>query len=157
MMMALINILLAVIWAALRGEFSGTNLLIGFALGYGILALSRYAAGDSPYFRKMERATGFLFFVLWELLLANLEVAREVLKPLHKLRPAIVKVPLDAVSNGEITTLAIVLTLVPGTVSLDLTEDRKHLYVHTLAGADPEAARRDIKQRFERRILEIFR
>ena len=106
---------------------------------------------------KLFKIVSFMAFIAWELIVANIEVTREVLKPVRKLRPALLKVPLDATSDVEITFLASTLTMLPGTVSLDVTDDRRHLYVHVLTSHDPEQTRRDIKQRYERRILELLR
>mgnify|MGYP000533675759 CR=1 FL=1 len=91
-------------------------------------------------------------FFLWELVLANLKVARDVLAPVERLRPAVVAVPLDLKTDWQITLLAILITLTPGTLSLDVSTDRKVLFVHAMHVGDPAALRHEIKSGFERLI-----
>lgn len=162
--MLLWNILLAVAWAALRGEFSPANLLLGFGLGYAVISFARRAVGWTPYFKgsskyifKIHKAIGFAGFFLWELFLANLTVAMDVLTPGYRMRPGVIAVPLDAETDAEITLLANLITLTPGTLSLDVSTDRKVLYIHVMNAHNVEAFRREIKQGFERRVLELLR
>lgn len=96
-----------------------------------------------------------LAYFVWELVLANLKVARDVLLPVKRLRPAIVAVPLDLKTEWQITLLSILITLTPGTLSLDVSTDRKILFIHAMHVPDPEALRREIKSGFERRIRRL--
>lgn len=154
--MLLVNVLLALAWSALSGSFRAIDLGFGFALGFAILWLAAGRGPQGVYFRRVPRVVGFVFYVLWELVLANLKVARLVLTPLGRLRPGIVAVPLDLRTDAEITTLANLITLTPGTLSLDVSDDRRVLYVHSIEVTDPEAFRRETKQGFERAVAEIF-
>ena len=97
-----------------------------------------------------------LYFV-WEVILANLRVAICVVSPLNRMRPGIVAIRLDARTDTEITILANMITLTPGTLSVDVSDDRRVLYVHTLFAGDPRSVRSQIKERFERRILGVTR
>ena len=90
-------------------------------------------------------------------MLSSLRVARDVISPRPRFRPGIVGVPLDAETDGEITLLACLITLTPGTLSLDVSEDRKTLFVHSMWIGDPDGFRREIKDGFERRVLELMR
>lgn len=157
MNLLLLNVLLALAWGALVGQFDPLNLLFGFLLGY--LALWITARDIAPgYFRKVPMALAFLGFFLWELLQANLRVALTVLSPdlKSRLRPAIIAVPLDLRSPAQITLLANLLTLTPGTLSVDVSNDHEVLFVHTLYMSSPEAFRREVKEGFERRVKELF-
>jgi multicomponent Na+:H+ antiporter subunit E len=107
--------------------------------------------------RRAQKLAWFVLFFLWELLLANLRVARDVLLPLRCLRPGIIAVPLDVTSDVEIALLSNLITLTPGTLSLDVSADRRFLYVHVMNLADAEAARRNIKEGLERKALEAIR
>jgi len=152
------NIFLAMVWVAITEQFTGTNLVIGFVLGYLILGFARVTvATDSPYFRKGWQSISFVVYFLKEMLLANLRVAYDVVTPTYYMRPAVVAVPLEAKTDVEITLLAMVITLTPGTLSLDVSTDRKVLYIHAMFAADPEALRHEIKDGFERRLLELLR
>jgi multicomponent Na+:H+ antiporter subunit E len=151
------NLILALAWAALIGQFSLLNFSVGYALGYMLLWIARRALGPSAYFQRTWRFVAFVGFYFWKLLLANLRVAYDVLTPRHYMRPGVVAIPLDARTDGEITLLANLMTLTPGTLSLDVSTDRRVLYLHALYIDDPEALRREIKEDYERRVLELMR
>lgn len=152
----LLNLLFAAVWAALVGEVDLAHLVFGFLLGYGVLWLLRPAIGGT-YHRRLPMFVGFVLFFLRELVLSTLRVAWEVITP-RKLRHAgIIAVPLDARSDTEITVFANLLTLTPGTLSLDVSDDRRVLYVHAMFVDDPDAVRREIKEGMERRVLALLR
>ena len=150
------NLALAVGWAAIT-HFSVANLLVGFVLGYLILWASPAVAQRNTYFLRGRQIAGFSLFFLKELVLATLRISYDVLTPTHRMTPAVLAIPLDARTDGEITFLALVVSLTPGTLALDVSSDRSILYIHAMYATDPEAVRRGIKQGFERRILELLR
>lgn len=152
----LINILLAVAWAALSGSLILENLIGGFIIGYVMLFVSRRALGCANYVRKVPQVISFFLYFLRELISANLRVAYEVLSPSYTMSPAIVAIPLDINSDVEILLLANVITLTPGTLSLDVSDDRRVLYIHAMYVDDVNTFRREIKDGFERRIQELF-
>lgn len=151
------NLVLALIWGAMTGSFEVDNLLIGFAIGFLVLYVSQRRNGRAPYAAKVRTIIGFIGFYLWELLLANLRVAHDVITPRHLGRPGILALPLDARTDAEITLLANLLTMTPGTLSLDVSSDRRVLYIHAMYLGDPDAVRRGLKEGFERRVLEVMR
>ena len=152
------NILLAVNWALLTGEFNLENLIAGFVIGFLLLVILRPAFGESEYFPKVRNAIGFSFHFVLELLQANLSVARTVLlEPRDKINPAFLAIPLEAKTDAEIALLANLITLTPGTLSLDVSTDRTVLYIHTLDVEDVDALRVEIKRSLERRLLEVMR
>ena len=153
----LLNITLALTWAALTGAFNPANLMIGFGLGYLTLFVANRALGPSDYFVKVRQAISFTLFFLWELLLANLRVAYDVLTPRHHMQPRIIAIPLDARTDAEITALAYFISLTPGTLSLDVSADRRVLFIHAMYAPDAEALRREIKLGLERRLLDLMR
>jgi multicomponent Na+:H+ antiporter subunit E len=153
----ILNSALALAWAALTGDFNPANLTFGFILGYFTLFAARRALGPSDYFLKVRQAIGFAVFFLWELLLANLRVAYDVLTPRHHMQPRVIAIPLDARTDEEITALANFISLTPGTLSLDVSTDRRTLFIHAMYAPDADALRREIKQGFERRLLELMR
>jgi multicomponent Na+:H+ antiporter subunit E len=107
---------------------------------------------------KLYQLVSFLLFFIWELILANLRVAYDVLTPRLHMRPGVIDIPLDVKTGAEITLLANLLSLTPGTLSLDVSEDRKTLYIHAMyIDTDAEAIRRRIKRGFERRVIELMR
>jgi multicomponent Na+:H+ antiporter subunit E len=153
-----LNLFLAVTWVALTGEYTPSNLAAGFVLGYLLLLLFRDTLlPEAGYFGKVWQTLYFTAFFLWELVLANLRVAWEILTPGNKMRPGIVAIPLDVQSNLGITILANLITLTPGTLSLDVSDDRRTLYVHGMYVDDPDAFRQRIKEGFEKRVRELLR
>jgi len=99
----------------------------------------------------------FAGYFLWQMFLSNLRVAQEVLRPRLSITPGVVAVPLTVTTDLEITLLACLITLTPGTLSLDVSDDRSTLYVHALDVVDPDEFRRSVVDGFERRVLELLR
>lgn len=151
------NILLALIWVSLSGHFTGLNLFIGFMLGYLILG---YALRDVPVFAnyasKVPRFVLFIGFFIKELVKSNLRVAHDVLTRTHHMRPAVIAFPLEATTDGEITILANLISLTPGTLSLDVSSDRSVLYIHVMYLDDEAEVQAGIKY-LEYRVLELLR
>lgn len=157
--MLLGNILLALAWAALQGSFTLANLAVGQAVGYLVL-LTLVKGGVLPsssvYIGKVRLTVSLAVFFLWELVWANLRLAFDVATPGYQMTPGIVAVPLDATRDSEILLLAMLINLTPGSVALDVSDDRRVMYVHVMYTSSPEAARAEIKNGFERRVLQLF-
>jgi multicomponent Na+:H+ antiporter subunit E len=146
--------LLALLWTALTERLTPSNFAVGLVVAH--LAL-RLGGGRRAPMRKVLLAVRLVAYFAREVVVSALRVARDVLAPRPRMRPAIVGVPLDVRTDGEIALLAILVTLTPGTLALDVTPDRRTLVVHAMFAADVEGVRREIKQGFERRILELAR
>jgi multicomponent Na+:H+ antiporter subunit E len=153
----LLNTLLALVWALLTGVFEPGNLVVGFLLGYLALFLARRSLGTTSYFVKVPQVISFMAYYLWELVRANLRVAADVLSPVKNLQPRIIDMPLTAHSPAEIVLLSLLIALTPGTLVLDVSNDRRVIYIHVLHAADLEQARREIKDGLERRLLSLMR
>ena len=156
--MLLGNILLALAWAALEGDFSLRTLLTGQVLGYLILvALVRGGVlRTSPYVGRIHHVLGLAGYFFWELVKANVRLAVDVATPHYNMRPGIIALPLDATEDGQILLLSMLINTTPGSVALDVSPDRKFLYVHVMYMSTPDAAREDIKNGFERRVLGVL-
>src|SRR5690606_1867873 len=156
--MLLANILLAVAWAALQGEFSLSNLVIGFLLGYVILAgLARGGVLPGTYRTNVAAVLALAWFLFRAFIIANIKMAVDVLRSPRYLKPGIVRVPLDAQDDYEILLLSTIINLTPGTVVIDVSNDKKALFLHVMHVTDPDAVRAEIKNEFERRVLELTR
>ena len=155
--MFLSNVLLALAWLALTGQFTPINFLMGFVLAYISLWLMPHSKKTSSYFGKVLRVLGFFFYFFWQLIGTSLRVAYFVLAPVSVLRPGVIDVPMDAETDLEVTLLANLITLTPGSLSLDVSADRRVLYVYAMHFTDEEAFRRQIKEGLERRLLEVLR
>lgn len=153
-----LHMLLALVWVAITGDVSGSNFVVGFGLGFVILLFTQRVVGQPTYTIKVWRVLTLALFFVRELVKANLRVAYDVLTPGFQLRPGVVALPLDARTDTEITLLANMITLTPGTLSLDVSADRSVLYLHVMyLDEDVDTFRRTIKDGFERRILEVLR
>ncbi len=157
MMAFTLNLGLAIAWLLLSGEWNAVNFAGGFVVGYAALWVVLRGESERTYFRKTATIISFAGFFLYELVLSNLRLAVDILRLRPRMTPAIVAVPLDVTTDFEIVMLANFITLTPGTLSLELSEDRKTLYVHSVYSMSPEETVREIKQGFERRVIEVCR
>ncbi|SJZ81018.1 Na+/H+ antiporter subunit E [Consotaella salsifontis] len=151
-----INLLLAILWVAVTGSFTLLNLVFGFALGALAISLIRSGHGGVGYVERGRRIAVLAVYFLGQLMLSAWRVAMVVLRPKLAIEPGIFAFPLSVKSDFEITLLANMITLTPGTLSVDVSEDRSTLYVHALDCSDAEASRREIRDGFERRVREVF-
>ena len=157
--MLLGNILLALAWAALQGSFTLTNLVVGQVVGYLVLLMlvkGGVLPSTSVYIGKVWLSVSLAAFFLRELVWANLRLAFDVATPGYQMTPGIVAVPLDTTRDSEILLLAMLINLTPGSVALDVSDDRRVMYVHVMYMTSPETARAEIKDGFERRVLQLF-
>lgn len=157
MRLFIFNTLLALVWAALTGIFTPANFLAGFVLGFIMLSLAQSVFGKSSYAWRGYKLISFLLYFFGELLKANMRVARDIITPKHYMNPGLIRLPLDVRSDIEITLLASVISLTPGTLSIDVSADKKTLYIHAMYVSNADDFRRGIKEGFERRLLEFLR
>ena len=151
------TLILAVVWIILQNNLSFGMAVFGLILGVIIPRLTAVWWPDRPRGFKIGKMTAYVVLVLWDIIVANVEVAWIVLtRPNSKLRPAWIVIPLDLRQPEAITVLAGTITLTPGTVSSDVSNTGHYLLVHALDAPDPDAVRDDIKQRYEARLKEIF-
>lgn len=151
----LMNLLVALFWAALQESFTTTNVVIGFVLGFVVFSVLYRG-----YAMTVLGIFGYVVFLVWSIIVASVQVAGYVLSPTLKLQQGIVAIPLDAQSDLEIAILASSITLTPGTISVNVAQQAdgvRVLYVHSLVMGDPDDLRKTIKQDFERRILRVTR
>lgn len=157
MRLFLANILLALAWGAVSGSFSELNLLFGFLLGMIVLFLIREQVGTLSYLGRARRVISLMLLFLSELVLSAWKVAKIVIQPTIDIKPGFFAYELKTDRDFEITLLANLITLTPGTLSVDVSEDKKILYVHAIDIDDIEAMREDIETGFEAKIMEAFR
>jgi multicomponent Na+:H+ antiporter subunit E len=152
--MILANLLLALAWVGLNGRFALDSLVVGAVLGrFVLLVLARGGVLPHAEVGRLERALSLLGYLLWQIVRANIRLARDVLSVSHRIRPAIIELPLTVTTDGEILLLAAMINITPGSVALDVSKDRKSMYVHIMDIVTVEDAKHDIKEGFERRIL----
>lgn len=151
------NILLAIAWMMLVGEITAGTFVVGMVVGYLILWFSRSVWGETKYFSKIPLVIMFVLYFLKELLIANLKVAFDIVTPKDYMEPGVIAVPLDVETDIEITLFANLVTLTPGTLSIDVSPDRKTLYVHALYVEDADRFRNELKNGLEKRLIGVMR
>lgn len=163
-MIIVLNILIAVLmtWFSQHSypglSTSGLATILLFAAWYVVLWLFSFFYNKRAFY-KAPKIGALILFYIKELFVASLWVAYDVLTPRDHMKPAIVAIPLEAKTDLEITLLANFITLTPGTLSIDVSKDRKTLFIHIvyLEDGDTDKMRAEIKNGFEKRILEITR
>ena len=151
------NMILALVWCAVTGSFTALNFLFGFVLGIFALMLIRREMKTVGYISRSSRIASLILLFIKELALSAWKVAVLVASPKMDIKPGIFAFPLTVDRDFEITLLANLITLTPGTLSVDVSEDRRFLYVHALDCSDPAGTKRDIANGFEKKIMEAFR
>ena len=152
-----LNVTLAVVWSALWADFSLFQLFVGFVAGFAGLWLAQPLFNKpSSYFLRAYRVTRLIVYFLYELILSSFRVAWDVVTPTHRSNPAIIRMPLDVKTVFEILLVTNLISLTPGTLSLDVTPDRSCLIVHAMFGDDPEALIAELKGGMERMVKEVF-
>ncbi|CUH86222.1 Mrp complex subunit E1 [Phaeobacter sp. CECT 5382] len=153
----ILTLLLTLTWVLLTSTWTLNSLVFGFLLGLLIPFLTQPYWPHQMRMKKPLKIAAYIFIVLYDIVVANVVVARIVVfKPNRKRQPAWVTVPLDLLTPEAITVLAGTITMTPGTVSADISSGGHALLVHCLDAPDPDAVRDEIKQRYERRLKEIF-
>jgi multicomponent K+:H+ antiporter subunit E len=153
----ILTLLLTLTWVLLASTWTLNSLVFGFLLGLIIPFLTQPYWPQQMRLKKPMVIIEYILIVLYDIVVANMVVARIVVfKPNAKRHPAWVAVPLDLLTPEAITVLAGTITMTPGTVSADVSAEGHALLVHCLDAPNPDAVRNEIKQRYERRLKEIF-
>lgn len=149
--------LLIIIWMLALNAFSIGGFVVALVLGITVPLFTAPFWPDRPKMRFGVPLAKYVTLVMWDIVIANFQIAWIILfRKSRDLRPAWLVIPLDLTSTEAITMLAGTISLTPGTVSSDISTDGEFLLVHALDTADPEGEIARIKQRYERRLMEIF-
>lgn len=152
-----LTVTLVIVWMLLLNSFSVGGLVLALGLGWAIpLATSRYWPGV-PRLRFGGRLAAYVLIVIWDIIVANVQVAWIILfRRNADLASTWIVVPLELRAPEAVTALAGTITLTPGTVSCDVSADGRSLLVHCLNEPDPAGAVARIKRRYEARLMEVF-
>lgn len=151
------NLALALAWCALVGRLTLADLIVGYVIGFGVLGWLIPGPSPRAYVRRLPRVFAFVAVYASEVVVSTLRMAWEVVTPYPRRNPGMIEVPLDVTTDTEIAMLANLITFTPGSVMLDVADDRRHMLVHVLFLDDPEASIRHIKRRYERWVLRLMR
>jgi multicomponent Na+:H+ antiporter subunit E len=150
------NLLFAAAWTAVSGAFTLPNFALGFAFGLFAIFVLREQIGAAAYFSRARRIASLLRLFLYELMMSAIKVATMVLSRDMKLKSGIFAYETELKSDAQITLLANLITLTPGTLTIDVSDDGRVLYIHAVDCSDVEATKADIRGGFERKIREAF-
>lgn len=151
-----LTLLLMAMWLLLNNTLNLGHLLLGLFLGWVIPLLVRSFLVEVPVVRRPLKLCLFILMVFYDIVRANLTVARLVLGPTRKLRPAFIEMPMLIEDEFVLAVLTSIISLTPGTVSSGLSPDSKMLLLHALDAPDSESVVEEIKSRYEAPLLEIF-
>lgn len=151
------NLLLALLWAAVRGQVDGPNLLTGFVLGFILVGFMDPSRFPSAYAARVWHLVQLVGRVWWEVLVSSLLVAYDIITPRLRAQPAIYRYEMEARTEAEVTLLSLIVTFTPGTLGLEVSEDGRALYVHVMFATDRETFRRRLRERLELPLLRVLR
>ena len=156
MKLFLLNILLAVLWMCMWGLFDIYSLLAGFGLGYLLLGIVSRTLPGEDYGARGIRLLSFSAYFLRILIEANLEVAREIITPGYQMTPRFIRYSVEGMSDFQVTSFANAITLTPGTLSTDISEDGRYLYVHCMYAKNRQEAVEALDELRDRMKKELF-
>ncbi len=151
-----LTVVLVIVWLLLVNSIHPRMIVLGLGFGIAIPLFTRRFWPDHPRICRVGVLVRFVPVFIWDVVIANLQVAWLIVNFRRELRPTWVVVPLDITDPYAITTLANVISLTPGTVSSELGPGRRTLLVHSMDVDDPQALVDRIKRRYEAPLKEIF-
>lgn len=153
----LVNILMALAWGAVTGSFGVANLVFGFVIAALALWIIREQYHTEDYLVHAWQIVSLTLRFLKDLFVSAVRVAVLVLSPTRRYQPGFIAFKLTTDRNAEIALLANLITLTPGTLSVDVSDDKSTLFIHCMDVPDTEALKREIADGFERKIMEAMR
>lgn len=152
----LLNFMIAFLWSFLHNDWTGPRFVVGFLLGIGVLfGMRRF--WSRLYLEKVWAIIRLFFLLLRELIVSSYAVVKAVLRPELNIRPAILEYTTELSSDWEVATLITLLCLTPGSVVLEVSKDNRTLYIHAMDVDDPAQFKANIRDTFERAIMEVSR
>ncbi len=152
----ILSVLLLITWCLVMMSVSVGNLIMGAILGLVVPLYTTRFWPNAPEVQKYGALMKYIVVFLYDVMVANIQVAWWILLPQHKLRPRFIFIPLEIEHPFVITVFASTISLTPGTVSAHVSGDHKMLIVHSLNAADDDALVQEIKERYEKPLKEIF-
>lgn len=158
-MQFILNLFIATLWLLLQDEIvpQFSTFLMGFIVGIGILYAMHRFYGTQFYLRRVFSIIKLLWLFNWELLLSSYSVIRQITTPRLNITPGIFTYKTALKGDWEITALALLLTLTPGSVVMEVSEEGDMFYIHAMdIEQSKEAVIRSIGK-FEQAIMEVTR
>jgi multicomponent Na+:H+ antiporter subunit E len=153
----LLNFFIALVWMFMSTSFTASTFIIGFLIGLLLIIMTRRFFPDRLYIFRLWSTLKLALLFFKELTLSNISVLQVVLRPKMDIQPMIFALPTDLEHDWEITLLSSLITLTPGTIVLNVSDDQKTLYIHAIDVDDVDDAIDSIKNSFEKAIKEVSR
>ena len=150
-----LNFFLAVVWMLMNSSFRLLDFTVGYIIGMAALWLTQPLNQSNTYFKRFFAFIRLFTLFIYDMAISVKQVVWEILTPTQLSSPAIIKVPLTVKNDLEITLLANLVSLTPGTLSLDVSEDKSYLIIHAMFAQNPQEVIDSIKNGVEKRILEV--
>ncbi|KIL42601.1 Na+/H+ antiporter subunit E [Jeotgalibacillus soli] len=151
----LLNFFLAFLWMFLQDSLTLPSFVIGFFIGLILIMVMMRFFATRFYLWRVVAVVKLTIIFLWELVKANIQVIGIVLKPKLDMKPGIFRYDTELTHDWDIALLSMMITLTPGTVIIDVSDDNRTLYVHTIHVPDAKAAVDSIRNTFEKAIMEV--
>ncbi|WP_053219094.1 Na+/H+ antiporter subunit E [Virgibacillus senegalensis] len=153
----LLNILIAVMWMFMSEDYTFSTFFAGYLIGILLLLVLQRFIPDAFYMQRVVKVIKLMILFTKELILSNLQIVKLVYKPKLDIKPGIFALPTELKSDWEITLLANLISLTPGTLSIAVSDDNSLIYVHAMHIEDTQKSIKEIKDSFERAIMEVTR
>lgn len=153
----LLNLMIALIWMMLNGNWTASGFIVGYVLGIAVLYVVRKFRPEPFYLTKVWAVLKLAGLLIRELLISSFEVIGHILRPKLDIRPGIFEYRTELSSDWEVTMLACMICLTPGTLTLEVSDDNHTLYIHALDISDVEEMSGKIRDTFEKAIMEVTR
>ncbi len=147
-------IFLLIIWCGFSNNFSLANLILGLCIATmcNFLVVRQIASSRINMIRLLK----LIGYMLWQLIKSSIEVAWDVITPTHLHQPELIEIPLACTTDIEKTLLANLLSLTPGTLSIDLNKQNNHLIIHAMFAQDKQKIIDFVKNNLEAKLLKVF-
>ncbi|WP_342599344.1 Na+/H+ antiporter subunit E [Psychrobacillus sp. FSL H8-0483] len=155
----LLNLFIAFLWMLLKDEdeLKLTTFFSGFIVGIVIVFLMHRFFGSQFYLRRLFSIIKLVFIFISELATSSVLISRQILSPKLNIKPGIFTYKTELRGDWEITTLAMLLTLTPGSVVMEVNPEGNMFYIHAM---DIEKSKADVLRsltKFEKAIMEVTR
>lgn len=152
-----LNLIIAFVWMFLNNAWNGVGFLTGYLLGLLLIGSMRRFFPQRFYIVRVWAIIKLIALLFKELVRASIEVIRQIVKPKLDIRPGIFTYQTQLSSDWEVTLLCLLLSLTPGSLPLEISGNQRKLYIHALDIKDQQKMSDDIKNTFEKAIMEVTR
>ncbi|HLS22467.1 MAG TPA: Na+/H+ antiporter subunit E [Pseudogracilibacillus sp.] len=152
-----VNLFISFMWMFLSEAYTFQSFLFGYLIGAALLFMLNRFFPSRFYLYPIYRIIVLALIFIRELILSNISIVKLVYSRKPDFEPGIFEMPIEVTKNWEITLLANLITLTPGTLTVAISDDRKRFFIHAMDIDDKEESIHEIKNTFEKAIMEVTR